>query len=624
MNMNDAKEEIRAKLPIEDIIGEYVSLKRAGRFWRGLSPFTNERTPSFYVTPERDIWHDFSSNQGGDVFSFIELVEGVDFRGAMEILAKKAGVDLSKYDRHTPKNLAQRKERIFAMNDLAVNYFQHAMTHSQPAMDYIFTRRKLTKATVMEWGIGFAPENNQLKNRLLSHRFSELEIRGAGLIGARGGEMFRGRMMIPLRDHVGQVVGFTGRIIGDGEPKYLNTPGTILYDKGRQVFGLNFAKMAIRQRDFSILVEGNLDVISSHQAGVKNIVACAGTALTKDHLKSLQRLSRNIRLCFDGDRAGVAATERAINLSQDLDVKLEVIDWSRADFSEMARTGGLDYDGKIPKDPDEIITRFGARIWKYIAGEKYQPAVDWVIEKYVANSDIATADGQKIVSDKSLALIKNLRDKVEQEFYIKKVAQILNTSTEALVAKMSGVQSSGASHQRKFLRESKTKVNAQIARRNEEFYLSQIFALAYKYPRLASILNNLPDTYLTENWAKIKYFLLGRVVKAEQNRPQITSEMADKLAELELVATKNFDKNTDERVTLLTDLNELEKIKMRAKFESMSTELANVLIEGDDKKAKLINGAVNALRQQLVDLEKSGARNDFAGLREIWTNRQSQ
>ncbi|MDR0957234.1 MAG: DNA primase [Candidatus Nomurabacteria bacterium] len=362
--MNDAKEEVRSKLAIEDVIGEYVQLKRSGRYWRGLSPFTNEHTPSFFVTPERDIWHDFSSNKGGDIFSFVMEVEGLDFFGALELLAKKAGVDLTRYDKKAPRDLGQRKNRVIEMNNIATNYFMHEMTKSQTAMEYIFKKRGLMKATVLEWGIGFAPENSGLKNALLARKFAEQEIREAGLIGARGGEMFRSRMTIPLRDSQGQIVGFTGRIIGDGEPKYLNTPATIVYDKGRQVFGLNFAKNAIRKEDFVVLVEGNLDVISSYQAGVKNIVACAGTALTRDHLKSLGRLSHNIRLCFDGDRAGIAATERAIILAEPLELKLSVISFD------------------IAKDPDEIITKFGAEKWLEVITKNTLPAVEWVIKKY--------------------------------------------------------------------------------------------------------------------------------------------------------------------------------------------------------------------------------------------------
>ncbi len=418
--MNDAKEEVRSRLAIEDVISEYVQLKRSGRYWRGLSPFTNEKTPSFFVTPERDIWHDFSSNQGGDVFSFIELVEGVNFREALEILARKAGVDLSQFDQHAPRDLAARKNRILEMNQLAVNYFQREMTKNPVAMEYIFKKRGLTKEVVMEWQIGYAPESSRLKTLLTTKKFSEKEIRDAGLIGGRGGEMFRSRMMIPLRDGQGQVVGFTGRIIGGGEPKYLNTPATILYDKGRQVFGLNFAKNAIRNEDFSVIVEGNLDVISSHQAGVKNVVACAGTALTRDHLKSLSRLSRNVRLCFDGDRAGVVATERAIALAEPLELKLSIVDWSDFGFgissdvqtSSQAKT-------TTPKDPDEIVTKFGADIWREIITNNTTPAVEWVIKKYAAQEDLATADGKKELTTRALKLIKNLHDAVEVEFYLK-------------------------------------------------------------------------------------------------------------------------------------------------------------------------------------------------------------
>ncbi len=616
--MNDAKEEVRAKLAIEDVIGEYVQLKRAGRLWKGLSPFTNERTPSFTVTPDRDIWHDFSSGQGGDVFDFIELIEGVEFREALEILAKKAGVDLGRYDSRTPRDLAARKEKIFEMNRLAVNYFQREMTQNRAALEYIFARRHLEKSTVLEWGIGYAPRESRLKEILLAHKFSAEEIRDAGLVSARGYEMFRQRMMIPLRDGVGQIVGFTGRIVGDGEPKYLNTPGTILYDKGRQLFGLNFAKNAIRKADFAILVEGNLDVISSHQAGTKNIVAAAGTALTKYHLKSLQRLSRNLYLCFDGDRAGIAATERAINLSQDIDLKLDVIDWS-----------GYDFGGKsAPKDPDEIITSFGAATWADVVQKSHSPAIDWVIEKYVAANDLSSADGQKIVSDKSLALVKNLRDRVEQEFYLKKIAQILRTPIEVLRAKMNGENFvAGGENSRRKLRETKI-ARRNFARNSERNFTNMIFALAWKFPRLKSIVANVPDEYLSELFVKIKYLLLEREVVNSADSPEmkakITPEMADKLAELELIATVTFAKNDDARVMVLTNILELEKLKTRGKIESLSQELAVALGAGDADKAKIINGAVNALRSDLNLLEKSSRNNDFAGLRELWQKRKAR
>ncbi len=590
--MNDAKEEVRARLAIEDVIGEYVQLKRAGRYWRGLSPFSNEKTPSFFVTPERDIWHDFSSNKGGDIFNFVMEVEGLDFRGALELLARKAGVDLAQYNEHAPKDLSQRKNRIFEMNQLALHYFQREMLKSKPAQAYISGQRHLTRETVLTWGIGFAPEPSQLKQLLLGKKFTEAEIRGAGLIGGRGGEMFRSRMMIPLRDGQGQIVGFTGRIIGDGEPKYLNTPATLLYDKGRQVFGLNFAKTAIRQQDFTVLVEGNLDVISSHQAGVANVVACAGTALTRDHLKSLSRLSRNIRLCFDGDRAGIAATERAIGLAETLDIKLSV----------------MNLDGA--KDPDELIQE-NPDLWR-TAIERHTPAVDWVIHRYAEREDLATADGKKTLATKALQLIRNLHDPVDQEFYLKKVAELTDVSLAALTRKMS-IGTGPTTPSRRILKPTKV-ARREYTRRDEKYLLDNILAIALSQPRLRSVLHNLPDTYLTERSGKAKYYLLGEKV-------EVDPELADKLAELEIVADQELD-NVDERLLLLGYLRELELAKLRARFEQLSRELATALDSGDSDRVTILNGAVNGVKRDLTTLEKTGVRDDFAGLFKVWDQRK--
>ena len=593
--MNDAKEEVRARLAIEDVIGEYVQLKRAGRYWRGLSPFSNEKTPSFFVTPERDIWHDFSSNKGGDIFSFIMEVEGLDFRGALEVLARKAGIDLSQYDSRAPKDLSQRKNRILEMNNHALNYFQREMVGSKVAGEYISGRRHLSRETIIKWGIGYAPENSRLKNLLLSKKFSEPEIREAGLIGARGGEMFRSRMMIPLRDGQGQVVGFTGRIIGDGEPKYLNTPATILYDKGRQVFGLNFAKNAIRSQDFTVLVEGNLDVISSHQVGVENVVACAGTALTRDHLKSLSRLSRNIRLCFDGDRAGIAATERAIGLAEPLELKLSVISFDQA------------------KDPDELI-QADVKLWQE-AINRHIPAIEWVIQRYAELEDLSTAEGKKTLTTKALTLVRNLRDPVEQEFYIRRLNELTGASTNVLLQKMSTSKASDNVTTRRVLKPTKA-VRREYNRRDEQFFLNNIFAIALAHSRLRSILNNLPDTYLTETFGMIKYRLLGQKV-------DISPEMADKLAELELISNAEIEGENDERVMMLGYMRELELLRQRAKFEQLSRELVVSLENNDAERMKLLNGAVNGAKRDLSILEKTGSRDDFAGLFTIWDKRKS-
>lgn len=419
--MNDAKEEVRARLNIEDVIGEYVQLKRAGRNLKGLSPFTDERTPSFMVSPEKQIWHDFSSGKGGDIFTFVMLVEGMDFRQSLEHLARKAGVDLSLFsggDGRTAKRRAQAREAL----KLAANFYQQNLVKNPAALEYAVKKRRLNRQTIGDFIIGYAPDQGDALTKALEKRgFSRRELADAGLVNRFGGDLFRGRMMVALSDSSGEVVGFTGRIIRDDPraPKYLNTPQTLLFDKSRHIFGLYQAKEAIRKSDAAVIVEGNLDVVSSHQAGVKNVVATAGTAMTLQHLKALSRLAGRIRLAFDGDRAGVSATERAINLAQEIGVELEVVSLP---------------DGV--KDPDELVQK-DAALWQ-AAVERAQPAVDWVIARHAEMEDLATAEGKRRFSTTALRIVRGLKDPVEQEHYLAVISGKTGASITALKVKLAG------------------------------------------------------------------------------------------------------------------------------------------------------------------------------------------
>ena len=420
----DAKEEIRSRLAIEDVIGEYVPLKRAGRSWKGLSPFSSEKTPSFFVSPDKQIWHDFSSNKGGDVFSFVMEVEGIDFRAALELLARKAGVDLSLYQTSGAQGLAKKKQRLLSALDMAATYYQRSLLGNPGAIDYVSKKRGLSKAVVVDFRIGYAPDHGAALTEALSKKgFTETELRDAGLSTQRRGrlgDMFRERMTVPLADGQGQVIGFTARLVRDidGAPKYINTPQTLLYDKSRHVFGLHLAKDAIRTRDYAVIVEGNLDVVSSHQAGVAQVVATAGTALTEHHLKALSRLTPHIRLCFDGDKAGIAATERAIPIAESVGVELSIVSLP---------------DGF--KDPDELIQHDPA-LW-VSAIESPQPVVEWIISQYQKRYDITTAAGKRQLSSEALKVIRALKDPVEQEHYLQRLSEVTGASLEALEKKLS-------------------------------------------------------------------------------------------------------------------------------------------------------------------------------------------
>ena len=279
--MEDAKEEIRARLAVEDVVGQYIELKRAGRNFKGHSPWGTDRTPSFMVSPDKGIWHDFSSNKGGDIFTFVMEMEGCTFREALEKLAQQAGVELKRYNSDDRKQAAH-KQRIRDCLELATKYFQFCLTKNKAVMEYVFYKRNLNKKTVENFRIGYAPKSGRALVDFLKKRgFTAKEMEDAGLVNRFGGDLFKGRMTVPLMDISGNVIGFTGRIIekDDNSPKYLNTPETILYNKGRHIFGLSQAKDAIRRTDFVVVVEGNMDVISSHQAGVNQAVATAGTAI---------------------------------------------------------------------------------------------------------------------------------------------------------------------------------------------------------------------------------------------------------------------------------------------------------------------------------------------------------
>lgn len=415
----DAKDDIKRRLGVEDVVGGYIELRRAGRNFKALSPFNSEKTPSFMVSPDKQIWHDFSSGKGGDIFTFVMEMEGVDFRGALEILARKAGLDLSQYSQGDGQT-AKRKKRLFEAVELALTYYHITLSKNAEALSYLKQQRGYTPETIKTFKLGFAPSSgNALNKFLLSKGFKSTEIQQAGLSSRyQGQDMFRGRIMVPLMDGQGRAIGFTARLLRDepNAPKYINTPQTLIYDKGRHVFGLHLAKTAIREQDFAVLVEGNLDVIGSYQAGVKNTVATAGTALTRDQLQQIGRLSQNIKLAFDQDRAGIAATERAVPIAQDVGVNLSIITLPEG------------------KDPDELALK-NPKAWSQaVDGSQY--ILDWLVEHYAQAHNLDTAQGKRSYSDELARILASVKDPVEQGHYINLVAERIGVSAERVRTKV--------------------------------------------------------------------------------------------------------------------------------------------------------------------------------------------
>lgn len=501
----DAVEEIKERLAIEDVISQYVELKRAGRNFKGISPFTQEKTASFMVSPEKQIWHDFSSGKGGNVFSFVMEMEGVDFKGALEILARQAGVDLQQFQRRPGDG--QLKEQLLAAHQKACLFYQKQLVANKEAISYVAEKRGLRRQTVLDFKIGYAPNSNDaLLNYLKQQGFDVTTLQKAGLVNRshRGpGDMFRGRLMIPLMDAMGQVIGFTGRLLQDipNAPKYLNTPQTPLYDKSRHVFGLHLAKQAIRNEGYVVVVEGNMDVVASHQAGVKNVVATAGTAITTMHLKALGRFVDDVRLAFDQDDAGIRAAERAIPLAANAGVNLSIVTVIGA------------------KDPDELIQK-DPKAWEAAIGRPVY-ALDWLMQVYQERLDLSKAIDKRRYSDIILGVVRQLKDPVEQEHYLAALAKILGVSPEALLQKLNTKTST------KLVRR-KTVAVAPVSFASAERIKTEnhLLSLALKVPNLRSVLEPLqPEMFQQQQAQKVFRFLQANTALTDD--ATIAKQLAD-------------------------------------------------------------------------------------------------
>ena len=582
--MQDAKEEIRARLNIEDVVGEYVQLKRAGRNFKGLSPFTGEKTPSFYVSPDKNIWHDFSSNKGGDVFSFVMEVEGVDFRGAMEMLAQKVGVDLSAYNSKGAQEIAKRKRRLLEAHELATQYYQQSLVKNEHAYTYVFKQRGLSKDVVQTFRIGYAPSSGDaLVSFLKKKGFSAKELSDGGLTNRFGGDLFRGRMMVPLMDGAGQVIGFTARILQDepNAPKYLNTPQTLLYDKGRHVFGLSQAKEGIRRSDYTVIVEGNLDVVSSYQAGVTQVVARAGTAMTEHHLTALVRLSPYARLAFDGDAAGLAATERSIPIAQSVGIDLTIISLPE-EF----------------KDPDEAIQSDPA-IWQ-TAIDGAEPVVDWILRQYSQRENLSTALGKRNFTTAALRVVRALQDPVEQEHYVKKIAGYTDSSLEAIKDKLAGV----IEPDEKPLKKAVTPI--EPVKTDASGYQDNLLAVAAIDPAVRELLKDVSENMLQTEERQTLLAFLKKSKAALSDTPDGLQNFDTYVKIVLLKADTRYGQwsNEDRYFETARLVRQLTTEHKQIEKKNLTDQLRTAEESGDDEKAKMVRQQLNELIKEIPRAQK--------------------
>lgn len=415
-------EEIKERLDIVEYVGRVVQLKKAGRNYKGLCPFHSEKTPSFMVSSEKQIFHCFGCNEGGDIFAFLMKTDGMEFAEALERLASDAGVTLTRKFDSGGKN---EREKLFEINEKACSFFEKSLVGSigKRAQEYI-KKRNISDKLMADFRLGFAPGGNALLKKMLSEGYSRKELVSAGVAKEKDGQVidqFRNRVTFPVINPGGRVVGFSARVLDDGLPKYINTPATEIYDKSNILYGIYQAKETIRKQDHAIIVEGTTDVIASHQAGVKNTVASSGTALTERQLDILKRFSPNVKLSFDIDQAGLMATKRAVGMAYEKEMNIKVIEIPE----------GKDAAEVVAKDP---------KIWVGAVRDA-KHVMDYLFDKLFTDDIDKDVLKKKKATKEMISFIDKISDFVERDHYVKKLAERINVD-ESHIVKVLGKKAS--------------------------------------------------------------------------------------------------------------------------------------------------------------------------------------
>ncbi|PJF47396.1 MAG: DNA primase [Chloroflexi bacterium] len=435
-------EEVKHRVDIVEVIGSYVKLSRSGRNYKGLSPFQSERTPSFFVFPDTQTFKDFSSGEQGDVFSFLMKKEGWTFGEALRELARRAGVQLDEYTSEQQQS-ADHAARLRDALAQAAAYFHHLLLTAPQAAAcraYLREKRRLTDETIAAWQIGYSlADYHALTHYLTSRGFDVSELIDAGLVienaEGRRYDRFRGRLMIPIHDTQGQVVGFGSRSLDGSEPKYMNSPQTAVFDKGRLLFGLHRARAAIRSEQVAVLVEGYMDVIGCHQAGFANVVAGMGTSLSEDQFRALKRLATRIVLALDADAAGDRAVLRGVEVAREaMDREAQPIFDPRGAIRCESKLKADIRVAVLPQgqDPDELVLESPER-WREVVANA-RPVIEHVIDVVLRSRDVTDPHAKSQAARVIAPILLDASDPVQRDFYVQLLARRLQVSPRAVLA----------------------------------------------------------------------------------------------------------------------------------------------------------------------------------------------
>lgn len=591
----DQLDEVRSKIDIVQLISEYLPLKKSGRNFKSLCPFHSEKTPSFMVSPERQIFKCFGCGEGGDIFGFLMKMEGMEFGEALRALAKRTGVKLAPY---RPGPQEEEKEKLYQINHLTSEFYHYLLVShpvGKPALNYILGRG-IKKQSLQLFKLGYAPPLFWgLQKFLVSKKgYKPEDLIKAGLAtkqNTRFVDFFRDRIIFPLRDHRGNFVGFSARVVGPWSeevgkgPKYINTPETLVYQKGNLLYGLEVTKNMIKSKNQAIVVEGELDFISSFQIGLENIVAIKGSALTEAHAKLLKKFCENIVLALDMDIAGDQATRRGIEIADSLGLNIRV--------------------ARIPqgKDPDELAQKDPSALKKAIL--KAIPVYDFFIESAFLRFDVKTPEGKRKVGLELLPSLSRISDEIIKDYYVRELAAKLGASQEAILAQMAK-----PSQEPEFVTKRKTKEEKPEVRLRQEVLEEYLFALAFQGEEQNILLKpQIKKLIKTSFFVRILEFL-DKALKKKKVRFK-SEEFAKKLpSELLEIFDGFYLKDLGEKITeegwrkreLKKTVFELEKLEAKEKLQKLSQEMAVWEKKKDFKEPKKLKEEFKKISQRISEL----------------------
>lgn len=589
----DETEQIKQKINIVDLIQEYLPLKKAGVNFKALCPFHQEKTPSFIVSPERQIFKCFGCQKSGDIFTFLMEKEGMEFKEALEILAKKGGVALKRRIQETGF-----KDRLFEANLKAQEFFHYILNShklGKKALDYL-KKRGVKGGSISKFGIGYAPASwDSLTKFLLKRGFRQSEIISAGLaVPSRSSlyDRFRGRIIFPLFDGSSKLRGFAGRILEDGEPKYINTPQTQIFDKGNFLFGINIAKGAIRDKKEAILVEGEMDVILSNQEGFENVVASKGTSLTEGQVELLKRYTQTLLLGFDTDLAGDAAARRGIEIADKANLNIKVI----------RLEAGKDAAEVVKSDPNLMSKAIDSAV----------PIYDYYIQSVASRYNIKDPLDLRKIGSELIPVWAKITDDLMRERYIQKLSAFLKMDEKIL--------REAVDKERRLTKQSLTAVFHQKRKDDvlglksrRELLEEYLIALLLHPPKESVFVPNFPETiFLKEGWRQVYVMLVlyldsisfkGGAFDINEFMKNLPKDLTHEVDRLYL---SELDEKLSDEKNWLKELNavilELKKALIRASLEKLSFEIKNAQEFGKMEVVDVLNKRFRDLSVKLKNL----------------------